>query len=119
MQRVLERFQDAEKALRKGSQAVAAEASETAAAEGWNRVGSATSTQALNLFATRIGAFIVARDVPDTGASPQRAHAGPEPTQQAQTHRLAWTAAVPLARPCRRAALVLRAAPAVPEEETT
>ena len=56
MQRVLERFQDAERALREGGQAAAAEASETAAAEGWNRVGSAThaSSQPVCSRATRI-----------------------------------------------------------------
>ena len=78
VQRVLERFQAAERALREGGQAAcaAAEASETATAEGWNRVGSATSTQALNLFVAGLLGYepplgparglSLPRDVPDT-----------------------------------------------------
>ena len=104
MQRVLERFQAAERALREGGQAAAAEASETAAAEGWNRVGSATSTQALNPFvAVLLGyepplgparGISIPRDVPDTpvkvepkaaavppGAPPAAATLGPSDVQ--------------------------------------
>ena len=104
MQRVLERFQAAERALREGGQAAAAEASETAAAEGWNRVGSATSTQALNPFvAVLLGyepplgparGLSIPRDVPDTpvkvepkaaavppGAPPAAATLGPSDVQ--------------------------------------
>ena len=50
LERVLERFQAAEQALREGGPAASAEATEMATAEGWNRVGSATSTQALHPF---------------------------------------------------------------------
>ena len=45
LERVLERFQAAEQALREGGPAASAEATEM-----WNRVGSATSAQALNPF---------------------------------------------------------------------
>ena len=104
MQRVLERFQAAERALREGGQAAAAEASETAAAEGWNRVGSATSTQALNPFVAVLLGYepplgpargaSIPRDVPDTpvkvepkaaaapsGAPPAAATLGPSDVQ--------------------------------------
>ena len=50
MARVLEPFQKADRSLREGGQATAAEALEVASAGGWNRVGSATSTHAMNPF---------------------------------------------------------------------
>ena len=95
---MLERFQAAERALREGGQAAAAEASETAS------VGSATSTQALNPFvAVLLGykpplgparGFSLPWDVPDTfvkvepkaaavppGAPPATATLGPSDVQ--------------------------------------
>ena len=99
MQRVLERFQAAERALREGGQAAAAEASETAAAEGWNRVGSATSTQALNPFvAVLLGyepplgparGISIPRDVPDTPVKVEPKAAG-RPRQLPHSARLTF-----------------------------
>ena len=77
LERVLERFQDAEQSLREGGPAASAEAMEVATAEGWNRVGSATSTHALNPFVAVLLGFepplgpargaSVTRDVPSGG----------------------------------------------------
>ena len=124
MQRVLERFQAAECALREGGQAAAPEASETATAEGWNRVGSATSTHALNPFVAvllgyepplgSVRGLSIFRDVPDTpvkvepkaaadppGAPPAAATLGPSDVQAEKEARRASRNPAGAPRPVR------------------